>query len=312
MRLPCSSRTRPRRNGSIGHLRPLVGLGSDDRWGRREPRRGVRRLASLLRGDGRAAADRARLRGSALGGRRPPRFRRRSRREGDRRAVVRSLYRAAGAPRATPELGRGQAEHAHPVAVRAVRRGDGSPDRRASFTGCAPGGDAADAAPACGGKPALRRGVHPDAEGSWPATPRRRDVAARRDRGGGAGDGAGHHCGAARRPRVGRESVAPGCLGCREGVLAGLGRRDRRDLPLGARRSSCTRSSARSSCAATAAPRWRAKRSTPSGMCSSATSPTGRFPGPAAPTSTSARPSGSSRSGTSGQRIAPRCWPITT
>ena len=62
------------------------------RWRRREPRRGVRRLASLLRGDGRAAADGARLRGSALGGRRPARFHRRARRKGDRRPVVRSLY----------------------------------------------------------------------------------------------------------------------------------------------------------------------------------------------------------------------------
>ena len=70
-------------------------------------------------------------------------------------------------------------------------------------------------------------------EGSWSASPRRRDVAARRDRCGGAGDGAGHHRGAARRSRVGREIVAPGCLGCREGVLEGLGRCDRRDLPLG-------------------------------------------------------------------------------
>ena len=38
----------------------------------------------------------------------------------------------------------------------------------------------------------------------------------------------------------------------------------------------------------------------------------GQIPRPAVPTFTSARPSGSNRSGTSGPRIAPRCWRITT
>ena len=57
------------------------------------------------------------------------------------------------------------------------------------------------------GQPALRRGVHPDAEGSRPAPPRRRDVAARRDRGRRAGDGAGDHRRAARRARAGGEGA---------------------------------------------------------------------------------------------------------
>ena len=47
---------------------------------RRQPRRDIRRLAALLRGARRAAPDRPRVRGPALGRRRPPRLRRRSRR----------------------------------------------------------------------------------------------------------------------------------------------------------------------------------------------------------------------------------------
>ena len=70
------------RAGSSGHLRPLVGLSGGDE--RRRPReRGVRRLAALPRGARRAAAARARLRGPALGRRRPARLRRPPRRLGD-------------------------------------------------------------------------------------------------------------------------------------------------------------------------------------------------------------------------------------
>ena len=80
----------------------------------------------------------------------------------------------------------------------------------------------------------------------------------------------------------------------------------------GRRRSGCTRSSARSSSAATAAPRWRGRRSTRCATCSCATSPTARSRACAAPTCTCARRGGSSRSARTGRRTGPRCWPTTT
>ena len=77
---------------------------------RRSPRRGVLRVAPLLRGDGRAPSARPRLRGSPLGGREPPRLRRRARRVGDGRAAARGRDGAARAPRTPTRLGRRQAE----------------------------------------------------------------------------------------------------------------------------------------------------------------------------------------------------------
>ena len=59
-----------------------------------------------------------------------------------------------------------------------------------------------------------------------------------------------------------------------------------------------------------AARRSRARASTPSATCSSATSPTARSRAPRAPTSTGARPAGSSRS--DGRRTRPRCSRTTT
>ena len=72
---------------------------------RRSPRRGVFRVAPLLRGDGRAPPPRSRLRGSPLGGREPPRLRRRARRVGHGRAAVGGCDRAARASRASRPAG---------------------------------------------------------------------------------------------------------------------------------------------------------------------------------------------------------------
>ena len=91
--------------------RPLVGS-SRTTPERDRARRGVRRLAPAARGAGRAAAARARLRGSPLGRRRAARLRRPPRRLGDRRAAADRRHGAAGAARPPARLGRRQAERA--------------------------------------------------------------------------------------------------------------------------------------------------------------------------------------------------------
>ncbi len=76
----------------------------------------VRRVASLLRGPGRAAAAGARLRGPALGRSGRSRLRRLPRRLGERRCAPRPLYRAARATRAPARLGRREAQRDHDLA----------------------------------------------------------------------------------------------------------------------------------------------------------------------------------------------------
>ncbi len=124
---------------------------------------------------------------------------------------------------------------------------------------------------------------------------------------------------ARRSRRRSRASSRPGSTRCsrrREGAAPGRGRPrqgllDRTRSPsLGgtrvARRSRsvCTRSSARSSSAASGGRPSPARRSTRSGTCSSATSPTARCRGRARRTGTGGPPSGSSRSPTTAPRTA--------
>ena len=93
--------------------------------GFRPARRGVRRLAPVRRRACRRAAERARLRRPALGGRRVARLHRRPRRLGDRCAAPRRRDRAAGAACAPRALGRRQAERDNVVARAALGVRDG-------------------------------------------------------------------------------------------------------------------------------------------------------------------------------------------
>ena len=119
--------------------------------------------------------------------------------------------------------------------------------------------------------------------------------------------GAGDHRRAPRRAAGGGEAPAPGRGGDRQGILARCGRLARRRA---AARSGCTRSSASSSFAVSAAPRWPARRSTRSCTCCCATSRTGRSRGRAGSRSTPPPRSGSRRTAVS--RITRRCSRTTT
>ena len=121
----------PEASWVLEQLRPLVGLGRSRARRRRPPPRGLRRLAPLLRGARRAASARARLRGPALGRRRPARLRRPPGRLGLGRSDPRRLHVAARAARAPARLGRRQAQRADGLALAALRRGDAAADRRA-------------------------------------------------------------------------------------------------------------------------------------------------------------------------------------
>ena len=99
--------------------------------GKRSPGRGVRRLAEVPRSARRAQPARARLRGSALGGRQPARLRRPPRRLGGRSADARRLHRSPRAPLAPSGLGRRQAERGDDLALAALRRRHGAPRPRA-------------------------------------------------------------------------------------------------------------------------------------------------------------------------------------
>ena len=88
--------------------------------------------------------------------------------------------------------------------------------------------------------------------------------------------------------------------------------RGRRARAARCRAAICTRSPARSSSVPSGAPRWRARRSTRSGTCSCATSPTARSPAPTARRSTVPSPSGSRRSRPTAPPTERRCWPTTT
>ena len=126
---------------------------------------GVRRVAEVLRGSRRATAARARLRGPPMGRRRPARLRRPPGRVGERRPAPVRLHRPARAARASPRLGRREAQRDDDLALSALRERDGEADRRADGALGAAGGAAVGAARARRRESALRGGVRPDGAG---------------------------------------------------------------------------------------------------------------------------------------------------
>ena len=263
---------------------------------RRPPRRGVLRLAALLRGDGRDATAGARLRGPPLRRRRAARLRRLPRRLGDGRPAARDRHGASGATRTAAGLGRRQGERAHALPLVALGHGDGADRARAARPGRAACRPPAAAARARGGQPAVRGGVR---------APRRRRQAA----GGAARDRAGDRRRAARRARTRREAGAPGRVRAGESVLARRGRPSLEHEPWaleerlhGLERKEFVRRERR--------PRSLGRRSTPSGICSSATSRMARSRAPTERRSTAWRRSGSRPS--AGPRTTPRWSPTTT
>ena len=127
--------------GGMGRAAPRHADRARERTGpaRRSPRRGLRRLAAVLRGDRRPTAARPRLRGPALGGRRAPRLRRPPRRLGWRRADPRRLHGSPGAAVQAGGLGRRKAERADALALAARRRPDRAPPRCPARAVGAPG-----------------------------------------------------------------------------------------------------------------------------------------------------------------------------
>ena len=298
--------------GSIGHLRPLAGLG-------RTPVRAAR-----PRGEAFAAWRRflealaeqrphgARVRGPALGGRRAARLRRRPRRRATRRAAARRLHaRGPSSSTRRPGWGGGKPNALTLSLSTALRRGHGAPDRRALSQAVLPAETQQTLLARAERQPALRRGVRPDAadRGCSAGTARRGGSTRRARR---AGDGAGDHRRPPRRARRRGEGAAAGRLGGREGVLAGLGRSDRRHRALG-RRGAAARARAQGA-RAPRAPGVGGRRDRVR-LPARARARRRLRADPASPPRRPAPPggrSGSRRSAEDGPRIAPRCWPTTT
>ena len=120
----------------------------------------VRRRGGVLRAARRAAAAGSRLRGPALGGRRPARLRRPSRRVVGRRAAARARHRAPRAARPPARLGRREAERRDARADTARRPRGGVGHRTAVLDQSGPArGDPAGPAGARRRQSALRRAV---------------------------------------------------------------------------------------------------------------------------------------------------------
>ena len=256
------------RAGSRAICGALVGLSAEEDGGGRPPRRGVRGLAALLRGARRAAAARARLRGSALGRRQPARLRRLPRRLGD--GLAASRHRD-GAARSCSSAGPAGAEasrtpppsRSHRSPRRRRRASSRSLLERDRHAGREPGA----ASRARGRQPALRRGVR--AHG--------RRARSRSDgRGAASRDRPGHRRRAARRALGRGEDAHPGRGRDRQGLLERRARRDERAPALDGGGAAARGSSERSSCGGSGAPRWRRRPSTRSATSSSATSPMDR------------------------------------
>ena len=263
-----SSTTRPRANGCVRQLRPLVGLAAGDELRRRPPQRGVRRLAPLLRGDRGRKPARPGLRGPPVGRRRRPRLHRPPDGVVERPAAVDRRDRASRAARAAAGLGRRKAECGDHPAWRALRERHGPAARRIARAGRAAGRDAGDAARARRREPALRAGVRPDALRPRPASPGRRHAHARgKRRSAAAGVDPGHHRGAAGCAVPRGEGAHPGRLGAREGRLDRARSKRSRSGRVRPSRSASTRSGARTSSATSAVRRWPARRSSPSSTC---------------------------------------------
>ena len=224
-----------------------------------------------------------------------------------------SAPRRPGAPRATSELGRGQAEHAHPLARPAL-----SDEETARLiaghlsTGVLPAEMQQTLLRRAEGNPLFAeeyirmlkdRGLLPaTARRGGSTRPRRRcrrRCRASLRRGSTRSSRTRRRC--SRLPRLSGRCSGLGSVA----AIAGISPWDAEEQLHALERKELVRRDRRASVAgeteysvqACARPRRRLRADSR---------------GPAAPTSTSARPSGSSRSETSGQRIAPRCWPITT
>ena len=278
------------------HLGTLVGLGEVS-LGRRPAQRGVLRLDALLRGARGAAPARARIRGPALGRRRPAGLRRPPRRVGDGSADPGRRHGAAGAARAPAGVGRRQGERDHALALAALERRHCAADRLAARAArCSRPASR----PTCSRARAATR--------STPSSTRRCSPSA-----------------ATARTLPLPESVQ-GIIGARLDALSTEEKRLLQDAAVigkvfwpgavararqrAGSTSGCTRSSASSSSAASAAPRWPARRSTRSSICSCATSRTARSRGRAGSRSTR-RPRSGSRP-TAGPRTTRRCSRTTT
>ena len=310
---PRGARALPRRGrGALGRVAPAPPR--RPRRGARavQPRRGVRRLAPLLRGARRAPPARARLRGPALGRRGAARLRRPARRPRRRRAAARPRHRAARPLRAARRLGRRQAQRAtaslSPLTDADTARLldellETAPCSRRDAAGAARRSSAA-----CRSAPRSTCGCSQDRG----LLEQRRRLRRRPRRLPLPGDVAGDHRRAPRRAHPRGEGGRPGRRRDRAQLLDRRAAGDRRPPPRTSWSCGCTPSSARSSCAASAAPRWRARASTCSGTCSSATSRTGRSRARRGPSSTASPPSGSSGWAPTAPTTAPRCSPTTT
>ena len=201
-------RPRTSATGSSSHLRPLVGLERGDGGGDR--RRGVRRLAPLLRGPGRTSAARARLRGSALGRRRAARLRRPSRRLGDAACRCWSLRRPARSCSTGDRTGAAGSPTRRRSRCTAVARGDRAARPRAARPGrCS----RPRRSRRCSSAPGATRCTPSSSRASVRSAARRDDSRSR--------DGPGDHRRAARRALAGGEAAAPGRRRARQGVLGG-------------------------------------------------------------------------------------------
>ena len=263
------------------HLRTLVGLGGRGGDSRRPPNRGVRGVAAVPRGVGCAAAARARLRGHPLGGRRAARLRRPPRRWA--RASVLVLCTAR------PELLERRPGWSETSDNALNARSPRSPIRtRLSWSAacsrrsCSRPGRAALLARA-GGNPLYAERVRPHARRPGLVAPEARRSDERRS----PLPESVQAIIAARLDALPSEEKAL----LQDAAVVGRASGRARCVALGAcragrSRSCCSRSSARGSCAASAAPPSPARRSTRSGTFSFATSRTGRSRAAGAPRST--------------------------
>ena len=192
------------------------------------------------------------------------------------------------------DLGSRDAERAHDQPVAALGRRDGASSCRAcSSRPCSEQVQRGD--PRAGGRqPALCGGVRPPGRGSWTWPTTGRGVAVPGERAGADRGPPGHAAAGAERPAAGRGRR-------RQGVLGRRPRRDGRAATSARSSSRCTSSSRKELVRPARRARWRARPSTRSGTCSSATSPTARSRGPPARASIGPRRRGSSAK--AGERV---------
>ena len=252
--------------------RPLVG--ARRRSGGARPLGALRRLAAVLRGARRARAGGARLRGPALGRRRPARLRRPPRGLGFRRAAARRLHDSPRAAGAAAGLGRRKAERTDALDLAALGRRDRAAARRLARATGLPAEVQASLLARAGGNPLyaeqfarLLDEVGADEDSRCPRTCR---GSSRR----------GSTALPLAEKQLLQDAAVLGKVFWLGAVCAVGGRAGAEPRPL------CMRSRARNSFAASVGRRSPAMRSTPSGTCSCATSPTGRSRGRRAPSGT--------------------------